>query len=292
MIGSAAIAYAFTIGLTGLINPCGLPLLPAYLTFYLDGYGDCVGRQWPSRLLAALRSGGCLTLGFVTVFGFAGVVEASLETALADFVPCLMVLVGAAIVVFGALSMLDRAPALHLPGLPFRSGRGVIAMIGFGAAYAVGSLSCSLPIFVAAVGSSFSAASPVQSIAVFVAYALGMGLFATAASVIAAFAGPAVLRALHPAARVLPRIAAGICLLVGLYLMAYWGHVLGAPDVIAPIVGILDQVQSAVVSWLDTWWIACAVLCMTLVAGAFIALALTGQHPRSSHSAQQEGNSR
>jgi cytochrome c biogenesis protein CcdA len=292
MIGGTLIAYSFTIGLTGLINPCGLPLLPAYLTIFLDD----LDRPWPVRLLTALRSGGCLSLGFVAVFGIAGLAESSLAFAVTDLAPWLMLLVGAAILVLGVLSMIGKAPGWHLPALSFRSGRGAATMIGFGAAYAIGSLSCSLPIFVAAVGSSLSAATPVQSIAVFVAYALGMGLFATAASVISAFSGPATLRALRPAARVLPRIAGGICIVVALYLMAYWMHVLGAPDLIAPIVAGVDQVQSAIVSWLDTWWMASALLCTTLVVAAMIALALagrhTGQHQRSPDRADPEGNSR
>ncbi|MGN6199406.1 cytochrome c biogenesis CcdA family protein [Humibacter sp.] len=292
MIGGAVIAYAFTVGLTGLINPCGLPLLPAYLTIFLDD----VDRPWPARLLTALRSGGCLSLGFVAVFGVAGLVETSLAFAVTDLAPWLMLLVGAAILVLGVLSVIGKAPGWHLPALSFRSGRGAVTMIGFGAAYAIGSLSCSLPIFIAAVGSSLTTATPAQSLAVFVAYALGMGLFATAASLIAAFTGPATLRALHPVARVLPRIAGGICVIVGLYLMAYWMHVLGAPDLIAPVIGGVDQVQSAVVSWLDAWWMASAVLCTALVAGAMIALAMAGKHPgqhrRSPHRAEPEGNSR
>ena len=292
MTGGALIAYAFTIGLTGLINPCGLPLLPAYLTIFLDD-GD---RPWPVRLLTALRSGGCLSLGFVAVFGIAGLAESSLAFAVTDLAPWLMLFVGAAILVLGAFSMVGKTPGWHPPALSFRSGTGAVTMIGFGAAYAIGSLSCSLPIFVAAVGSSLSSATPVQSVAVFVAYALGMGLFATAASLIAAFSGPATLRALHPVARVLPRIAGGICIIVGLYLIAYWMHALGAPDLIAPVVGGVDQVQSAVVSWLDTWWMASAALCTALVVGAMIALALAGkhagQHERSPHPAHPEGNSR
>ena len=272
MTSGTLIAYAFTIGLTGLINPCGLPLLPAYLTFFLDG----ADRPWPSRLLAALRSGGCLTLGFVTVFGVAGALEASLAAAVTAFAPWLMILVGTVILVFGVLAAAGSSPVPHLPRLSFRPGRGVFAMTGFGAAYAIGSLSCSLPIFVAAVGSVLSTAAPVSSVTVFVAYALGMGLFATAASVIAAFGGHAVLRAFQPIARVLPRVAGVVCVVVGLYLVPYWAHVLGAPDLLAAVVGAVDQLQSVAVSWLDAWWIAITVACLAVVVGALIALAAAG----------------
>lgn len=270
MSGGPLIVYAFVVGLTGLINPCALPLLPAYLTFFLDD----TRRPWPVRLLSALRSGGCLTAGFVTVFALTGMVEASLATAATAFAPWLMLLVGGAIVALGILSLIGKAPGFHLPGLSFRSGTGVVAMVGFGVAYAVGSLSCSLPIFVAAVGSALSASDPLQSVAIFVAYALGMGLFATTASVIAAFGGAVVLRVFRPAARVLPRIAGGLCVLVGVYLLAYWAHQLGAPDVLAVIVAGVESVQAALVSWFDAWWIPSAVICCAVVIGALTTLAM------------------
>ncbi|QDZ15469.1 cytochrome c biogenesis CcdA family protein [Humibacter ginsenosidimutans] len=282
MIDGAVIAFAFTVGLTGLINPCGLPLLPVYLTAFLDD----APTPWSSRLLASLRAGGCLTLGFVTVFGVAGAVEASLAAAITAVAPWVMLLVGTAIVALGAMSIVGRAPTLHLPGLSFRSGRGALAMIGFGVAYAIGSLSCSLPIFVAAVGSTLAAGSPLRNVIVFVAYALGMGLFATAVSVIASFGGAAVPRSIRSAARVLPRIAGGVCVLVGLYLMAYWANVLGAPDGIASIVSAVDGVQSAVVTWLDSWWLPVAVGCAVVVISALIALATAAERRPAVRSVQ------
>lgn len=284
MSGDPLVAYAFVVGLTGLINPCGLPLLPAYLTFFVDD----VERPWPSRLMNALRSGGCLSLGFVAVFALVGLAEASLAAAVTALVPWLMLVVGAAIVVFGVLALMGKAPALRSPALTFRAGRGAVAMIGFGAAYAVGSLSCSLPIFVAAVGSVLSKASPVQSVAVFVAYALGMGLFATAASVLAASGGAAVLRVFRPVATVLPRIAGGVCVLVGVYLLAYWAHELGAPNALAPAVGVIDGVQAAAATWLDAWWLPVAVLCCAAVLGALLTLAM-GERRRSIRGSDRGG---
>lgn len=280
MTGGPLVAYAFVVGLTGLINPCGLPLLPAYLTFFVDD----VERPWPTRLMSALRSGGCLSLGFVAVFAIVGLIEASFAAAVGAFAPWLMLVVGAAIAVFGALALFGKAPSLRLPALTFRSGRGTIAMTGFGAVYALGSLSCSLPVFVAAVGSVLTGTSPLLSVAVFVAYALGMGLFATAASVIAAFGGAAVLRVFRSAARILPRAAGAVCVVVGIYLLAYWAHALGAPDAAAPIVGAIDGLQSSAVAWLDAWWLPVAAACCLAVLAALLALGAAGGARTRAHS--------
>ena len=60
----------------------------------------------------------------------------------------------------------------------------------YGVAYAAGSLSCSLPLFLAAVGWRPSPAmASADGLASYLAYALGMGLFVTAAAVVAATAG-------------------------------------------------------------------------------------------------------
>jgi cytochrome c biogenesis protein CcdA len=51
MVGTAATGpdatvagYAFALGLVAVANPCGLPLLPAYRSFFVGGGGDVVGR--------------------------------------------------------------------------------------------------------------------------------------------------------------------------------------------------------------------------------------------------------
>lgn len=271
-MNGGAIGYAFTLGLVGLLNPCGFPLLPAYLTMFVGSPTDA----WHVRLWTALRAGLCVTAGFVATFGVLGLVAGSLSAALNAAAPWLMLAVGGILVVIGVLAVLDRMPRWHVARLAFPAGRGPFAMAGFGVAYASGSLSCSLPIFLAGVGASFSSGSLLQGTASFLAYALGMGLFVTVASVVAAFAGAAVLKGLRGASVVLPRVAGGVCVVLGLYLAGYGMHTLGLPDPLAWAIVDVDRVQAGVTGWLDASWLPIAVVFAAVVCGALFALAMRG----------------
>jgi cytochrome c biogenesis protein CcdA len=49
-------AYAFTLGMVATVNPCGFPMLPAYLSFFIgadDTASDRVGSRIPRALRAA-----------------------------------------------------------------------------------------------------------------------------------------------------------------------------------------------------------------------------------------------
>ena len=72
-------------------------------------------------------------------------------------------------------------------------------MIGFGAAYALASLTCTIGPFLAIVVASFQAGSPVTGAALFVAYAVGMGLMVGAAAVAVALASTSMITRLRRA---------------------------------------------------------------------------------------------
>lgn len=239
-MNDTSVGYAFALGMVALINPCGFPLLPAYLALFV---GDPAPRP-VARIAAGLRAGVGVTCGFVVVFAAAGLAAGALHAAVLAAAPWLMIGVGVGIVVVGVLAMLGRMPGLHAD-VGFRRGRGFAAMGGFGAAYAVGSLSCSLPVFVAAVGGAMAGASPLSAGVAVLAYGLGMGLLATALALVASFAGATAMRGLRRVGAVLPRIAGGVCVVAGGYLVAYWTAQLGGPDVLGPARSAVDAVQAA-----------------------------------------------
>jgi cytochrome c biogenesis protein CcdA len=265
-----AIAYAFTLGLVGLLNPCGFPLLPAYLAYFI-GSGE---RSSARRIARALRAGGCLTLGFVLVFGALGLAASAVLSALTSVVPWVMCAVGLTLVVIGVAAALGRPPRLRLPAPGFATGARGVAMIGFGAAYALGSLSCSLPLFLAGVSGSLTGADPAAEAAAFVAYALGMGLFATAAAVTAATVGAGAVRGLRRATPVLARVAGAVCATTGAYLLLYWLRELLAPAARVPLLAAAQAAQASVAAFLSAAALPVAAGLGAVVAAAFVALAL------------------
>lgn len=267
-MSGSLVGYAFVLGMIALFNPCGFPLLPVYLTAFV---GDRRS-GWIPRALSGLRAGRAVTAGFLTVFAVMGLLAGAAHTIVLTLAPWLMVAVGAAIAGIGVRAALGKA--LVIRAAPsFRTGRSVLAMAGFGVAYAIGSLSCSLPVFIAAVGGAFASGSAPVVVATVVAYALGMGLLVTVLSVAVSLVDATALRAVRPAAAVLPRVAGILCVLIGLYLVGYWVAQLGGPDLVAPLTAAVDGLQGSLAAMIEAAWLPVGMLLVVIVLGVLVAAA-------------------
>lgn len=275
MTTGSAVGYAFMLGMIGLLNPCGFPLLPVYLTAFI---GDRE-RDRATRTLAGIRAGIALTIGFFAVFAAAALLAGSVHAVLLRVAPWAMVGVAVVIVVLGVLGALGRSlPLRAAPG--FRSGTGFVAMTGFGGAYAVGSLSCSLPVFIAAMGGALASGSALVVGAATMAYGLGMGLFATVLAVVVSFVDASAFRALRPVMALLPRAAGVLCILVGVYLIGYWSAQLGGPDLVAPITAAMDAAQGVLASVIEVAWLPVGAVLAAVVLVALIASARHRTQPK------------
>jgi cytochrome c-type biogenesis protein len=274
---SASVAYAFTLGLIAAVNPCGFPLLPGYLALFARRE-DRTGRG--PRTIAALIAGGCVTLGFIAVFSTVGLLASVGAQWIIATVPWFMILFGAALAVLGVAGLLGRQLRISLPTIRFRAGTGAIAMAGFGVAYAVGSLTCALPLFVAGVAGTFTRLGLLPGIATFAAYALGMGTLVTGLALITVHASGELSRRLRRASRFVPVIANTLEAIVGLYLVFYW-----VTDLINPLsitaatrtVGAIQGAISGVVS--DSPIVIGCALGATVIAGFAIAAWSTRRRP-------------
>ncbi|MGC8626436.1 MAG: cytochrome c biogenesis protein CcdA, partial [Acidimicrobiales bacterium] len=146
-VGVGPLLYAFTLGLVAAVNPCGFPLLPAYLAMFA---GEGTGTGHIKQTVRGLVAGASVSAGFVMVFGVVGVAAESGAGVVISWAPWAMVVLGAALAAFGVLVLAGREPHVRLRAPGFRvpqrdqvgSARRAAAMVGFGAAYAVASLSC------------------------------------------------------------------------------------------------------------------------------------------------------
>ncbi|MGN8025765.1 cytochrome c biogenesis CcdA family protein [Microbacterium sp. 22242] len=263
------VGYAFVLGMIGLLNPCGFPLLPVYLsTFVDDGRGG-----WARRSLGAMRAGLLVTVGFLAVFAAAGTLVGAVRGLIGAVAPWIMVIVGIGIVVLGSLALGGRTVSV-LRAPQFRSGRSVLAMTGFGIAYAVGSLSCSLPVFAAAIGGALATGSPLAVLATVLAYGLGMGLFATVIALLASWADVAIFHAVRPFAAVLPRAAGALCVVIGFYVTVFWTGQVSGRQLTQPVTVALDRLQGAVASAIEAAWLPIGVGLVVLVMGVLVVMAI------------------
>ena len=97
----------------------------------------------------------------------------------------------------------------------------------FGIAYATGSLSCTLPIFLVVVGSSLASQGLVDSTIQFIGYGLGMGAILVAVTIGVALSRGTVSRWLRTALPHVHRLSALFLVGAGAYLVYYWLFIAG-----------------------------------------------------------------
>ena len=152
------------------VNPCGFAMLPAYLSFFLGVEQD---RASTSR---ALVVGTAVTVGFVGTFAVVGLVVSRVTRSVYDVAPWISLVIGACADRSSASLLLRGFDlAVRLPRLD-RGGRtgGVGSMALFGVSYAVASIGCELPLFLAAMSGAFGK-NLASGVVYFVFFGLGFG---------------------------------------------------------------------------------------------------------------------
>ena len=223
------LGIAFAAGMVSTVNPCGFPMLPAYLAMYV-GSDDGAAAQSTTvdRLTRALLVGVVVTAGFILLFGVAGLIIGGGAQSVVGAIPWIGLGIGVVLSVAGAwllrggklYSGLAQRAASRIGGDPTAvSVRGYFL---FGIAYATASLSCTLPIFMAITGISLASQGSLDAVVQFLAYGLGMGsVIMVLTLAIALFKGSMVggLRRLLPYAH---PVGAGFMILAGAYIVFYW----------------------------------------------------------------------
>jgi cytochrome c-type biogenesis protein len=254
------------------VNPCGFPMLPAYLSFFLGPEEE--GEGLARRLGRALRSAACVSLGFAIVFGVLGILVRAGVTVFMAWVPWVMIVLGAGLAVLGVAGLLGRHPGVRLPIRAWgASGRGAGSMVAYGVSYAVASLTCSLPIFLVGVTGSFTRSGVVTGIGTFLAYAAGMAVVLAVVSLAVAMARTSLVTVLRQAGRVADRVAPALLVLAGAYLVYYWIEDLaGSPG--TTLINAVEGFESSLTAFLtdSRTELALGILVVVmLAAGAVLA---------------------
>jgi cytochrome c-type biogenesis protein len=246
----APLAFAFGTGMVATVNPCGFAMLPAYLSFFLGSEG-AGGRDVRTTVQRSMRVGLSVSLGFLTVFGAVGLAIYHLSASVDRWTPWATLVIGVVLVLLGLAMLRGWEPVLNLPKLQ-KGGRDRTdrSMFLFGVSYAVASISCALPLFTSAVAGTFRQSNLLSSLAVFVAYALGMTLVLLAITVSLGMARQGVVRWLRKALPHVNRVSGLLMIVAGAYLAHYgWyekrvrdGH-LGRSAVVDRVTGWSDSVQ-------------------------------------------------
>ena len=248
---SGLLALALVAGAAAAFNPCGFALLPAYLPVLVAQTPDqAPGRSAPAAAVArAVRFSVGMTVGFVAVFGLFGVVITPLALSIERYLPVLTVVIGTALVLLGLWLMAGRS--LRLPGSLAR-GRGPTkswpSQVGYGAAFALASLSCTIAPFLAVTTASARSGSLVAGVAAFVVYGVGMGTVVLVLALGVATAGTSVAARMRSVGPSIMRLSGLLLLVAGAYVGWYgWFEVrvLSGAATHDPVVTAATTVQSS-----------------------------------------------
>src|SRR3954469_22463461 len=234
-MNAVPVTVASAAGGLAVINPCGFPLLPAFLSFYLGADERELPRA-PTRILQGLLVGALVSIGFVGLFALVGLPVSFGVALVARAVPWAGLATGALLAVAGLAALAGRGIALpfHLH-VPVKKERRLGAMLVFGVGYGAASLGCTLPLFLTLIAAS----SGPDKLTVFTGYAAGTTVVLMALAVLVAVAREGVTRAVRPILPYMSRIAGLLLVIAGGYLVYYWARLrLANPATVAddPIV--------------------------------------------------------
>lgn len=204
---ATTLAFAFTAGVATFFSPCAYPLLPGYVGFYASQEGD--GASLGGSIGRGLIAGCGVLLTLSSLVAVAFVVGNEAFSRITLFEP----VIGALLVVFGALVVAGRAPSLSI-ALPKR--RSSVAGFGlFGVGYALAAVGCVAPVFLAVVARALSLSTPaaVLVVATYVAGVVVLMVAVTVATGTGLMAGGGRLAAYGGA---LERLAGGLMIVAGL----------------------------------------------------------------------------
>jgi cytochrome c biogenesis protein CcdA len=271
VIDTTALGFALGSGLVAALNPCGFALLPGYLGLVIaDGALDSSRSSAVARALIATIA---MSAGFLTVFGVFGLLISPLIASAQKYLPFATVVVGVVLVAIGTWLLAGKDITILLPKVSGSAPTGLSSMYGYGVAYAITSLSCTIAPFLAVISTTFKQGSPVTGVLAFLAYAAGMTITVGVAALAIAVAGSSASGTIR---RILPhagRIAGFIVVLTGLY-VTYYGYYeirlyftnTGPND---PIVKTAGAVQTWLVRQVDilgVWPMLAAIIVIASVA--------------------------
>lgn len=145
-------AYSFLLGIFAAVNPCGFVMLPTYLMYFLGLEGSRPGTQRASVQRALLVSA-ATSAGFISVFIVVGAITRQFTSVIQENAKYAALVIGIGLVILGCFMLAGWKP----PFATARFGEGkqrtqtFVSMFGFGVAYAIASIGCTIGFLISAI---------------------------------------------------------------------------------------------------------------------------------------------
>lgn len=216
------VGFAVAAGMAATVNPCGVLMLPSYALYQVgsEAEGHSTGQRVARGVLISLVA----TAGFVSMFAVVGAIIAAGGRWLIQGFPYAGLLIGIVMLGLGIWLLVTRRTLGIASASRVRAGRK--RTLGnayiFGITYAIGSLSCTLPIFLVVVGGALASDRPVAALGQFAGYALGMSSVLIATILGTVLFQQAASKWLSRLSKYVHRVSALFLVGGGAYLIYYW----------------------------------------------------------------------
>ncbi len=266
------LSLSFIRGLIASINPCGFVLLPTYLMYFLGiSANDPQAQRAP--ISRALIVGATVSAGFFAVFFAIGAATQYWTYTLLDNAKYATLVIGLLFVVLGIAILFGFKLPIATPRIDIgERDQTFRTMFLYGIAYAVASIGCTLPLFIATLFQTGESKGYWAGVSNVLAYAAGMALVVLSLTLALATANQGFVRWLRSKMQYVEMVSGAFVFLSGLYLLWYfWKRDVRADD--DPIIDAVENMQQDVQAWLnDHWQLAAWVLGGVVAIGVMYAL--------------------
>jgi cytochrome c-type biogenesis protein len=250
LVTVSVFALAAVAGVSTFFSPCAFPMFPGYMSLFLgmtaakSGAGPAGGGTYKGAARRAVTAGSITALGMVVVFLIVGIALILAASLVSGYVPYLLIVVGAVLVVLGALLLTNLqywkiiAPLQRLwqrvrgvdgttvgeaaGPVPTSGGRFYLKLFSYGMGYAAAAAGCVAPVIFSAIiaGLALGLLGGIINILI---YSLTAALLMIVVTVALAMAGRRFVNQLKAYTPVIKKVSAVALILVGVYLVYfYW----------------------------------------------------------------------
>ena len=211
----ASLSLAFSAGLLAVLAPCALPMLPSFVSYYMNAEEN-------RGLGSALTFGFITVAGFLSVFLVIGVLPSFAINSIASKIALITPSIGVILIILG-LGHLFSDFFYNIPVIKTAApkGTGIRAFYLYGVGYGAASMACSFPVFVLLVLQSATAGSLASILFMFLAYGLGAATIIVPLSVALTFSREVIYQRLMAVLPHMRKINAIILILAGIYMIYY-----------------------------------------------------------------------
>lgn len=212
----ANLSLAFSAGLLAVLAPCALPMLPSFVSYYMNS--DRKNNDFSS----ALWFGFITVTGFLTIFLAIGILPSFAINLIARRIELVSPFIGLILIIIGLGNLFsDIFYTIPVISTTPPKGTGFKAFYLYGLGYGAASMACSFPIFVLLVLQSASAGGIFSILLIFFSYGLGAATIIIPLSLALTFSKELIYKKLIVILPHLKKINSIILILAGVYMIYY-----------------------------------------------------------------------